>query len=595
MATTVDLSALASSTAALASRNPGVSPENVASQQNRVTTAVISAQDQVRLEREAATLEALRATGEARVNAATIQERSAEFVSALTTQTKAELAPTIAAREGAEATYEQALNRRQEIIDGGNFNFFANPLTYVRDRVNLRFQTDKVAAAAQNVSAMNQFIDNQYQQAGQQIRDYTSEVAALATAQNNRALEVTRAELAQKQAKIESAGVGVQQTQTLTQQLKAWHDPNANATKKKEQFGDALKYLYFVMHNGNMDHWGEPAKDRMYGILEAMPDSHKFLVLQGTERIMPHWNAGTNITAAEHRADLAAVDAQDMLILNSILSADKATQGLVRKGEAQRQLEAENQAIAEAKNHPDFAVAIANNGGRLTPEASQFVRRRAAELNKPSTGVELARDGASAVASEVRQYFAARRDFIKPQGLPQLLESLDASSAVQEWAASEAGQQVLNLPHAESGDPLSGMLVATFNSMRASGISEAEALDGTMKILRSSAQADLNLNGGDLATQADRLTEFGLGGQVFTHITPRLPEGVLRRRQPAATNIFSPTLGGMQRQQEAAEVNKARDFILQQQQQLNLLNPQDLQNFIVRYNKAFPQAANPTR
>lgn len=593
MATTVDVSALASSVSAL-NRNPGVKPADVAAQQNRMTTAVIDAQDTVRKEREAATLEALTAVGEARVNAATVQENSAQFVSDLTRRTQEELAPTIAARESAERTYEEAWAKRQEIVDNGNFNFFSNPLTYVRDHVKMRFQTEKVAAAANQVSAMNRHIDNQYQQAGQQIRDYSAEVAALATAQNNRAFQVTASELAKKQSVVASAEAGIQTTQTLSQQLKAWADPNAADSKLKEQFGDALKYLYFNMHNGDMSHWGEAAKDRMLPLLKSMPKEQLQLVLMGTERIMPHWVVGTNISMGEHRADLAQTDMQDMLILNGILTGDSATQALIRKGEAQRQAEAESQAVAEVTKHPDFAAAIANAGGKLTPEANQYVRRRMTELLKPTTGIDLAKDGASAVATEVRNYFSARRDFIKPQGAANLLESLEAPASVLAWAESETGRGVLSLPHAESGDPLSGMLVASYNSMVASGIPEDEALDGTMKLLRGSAQAELNANGGDLASQADRLTEFGLGGQIFTSLTPRLPEGMLRTRitatQMERENRFEP-----EAYKRSRDFNASREFLLRQQQQLNLLMPQDLQNFIVRYNKAFPQAANSNR
>lgn len=186
-------------------------------------------------------------------------------------------------QEVLQANLDGRMEEYKNTVANGNFSFFANPITYVRDQYRINYQTERLNKLAGAIRAVNSRVDAEYAEGAQRLRELREGSFAMdymSIVQNHRAkmddMQIKQLATAQEYERNAEIKKSALETHALAQQLRA--DPRGADGVNRDKGKDAIARYMYVLQNPNGDITGyDSAKHResMYAIYETKSPAEK--------------------------------------------------------------------------------------------------------------------------------------------------------------------------------------------------------------------------------------------------------------------------------------------------------------------------------
>lgn len=300
-------------------------------------------------------------------------------------------------QEVLQANFDGRMEEHKNTVANGNYSFFANPITYIRDQYRINYQTQRLNDLAAAIRGVNSRVDSEYAEGAQrlmELRQGSFAMDYMAIVQDHRAkmdtLQVKQMSAAHEYQRNGEVRKAIMDTQALTQQLIA--DPRGPDGAKKDEMLDAIGRFMYVLNNpkGTIDGYDTTKhREAMVAIYEAMPQEQKTQLMRNFGGFTIMDKAGQTMTNDE--IIMTAATNKDFQAMFSLLPLSNSpdAQQLQRITAREFTTVAEGvlqQLVAEdiSKMSPEEAATAKTEG--LPAARMQQLRQQAYELTSNNRG-----------------------------------------------------------------------------------------------------------------------------------------------------------------------------------------------------------------
>lgn len=463
-------------------------------------------------------------------------------------------------REMLERSYQDGLEQMASQVEGANYSFWRNPLTYIRDQYRLNNTITKLNHINGVLQATYNAIDQEYAQAAQELQHYrqTSMTTGLAVLEVENMVQTnmlnSKLSLVNDYRKQLDTLVGASAArQTVSE---AW----AKGEQDRESQLGLARYLHKIQTGSNAG-FNEVIADRYLHFYNNLDPDAKNSFVKGYLRAAEFDSAGVDWTIAEHFEDLARNNDGESLAQIGWLNRDQGLMALVDLGMQKSIRDTEQQLTQQWLADPNNMEAYTQNGGIIPTAVQNNISRQARESVQRRPGLDMLVTSGQMVEEDMQTFLGGRKDSLPMySGAAELVELSGHSPNAIRYFQSEAFRNLTTTGAEGPFDTLSNFTLELSKQLVEAGVSSGEV---------PSVIADYYAQTGLAMYRAQG--EHGLQLESLMRLGQNLRPSI--RVNPLPVNGFVARLSNFVDGPNAQYIRRA-DF--------NFTDPSDIQNFLAR-------------